>query len=115
MPVEGRERKVDVNKLTLEQADGLSIQIGDKIKQITDRAVAEANSFLNIYGITCQMQIVIEERDKPLDELNARLEKNPVKVEQDSNFEKLDKARKEAKQALKKPSKPRAPRKSKAL
>jgi hypothetical protein len=58
-----RERKVDVSKMSPDQADSLAIQIGEKIKQITEKAVAEANHFLNIYGMSCKMQIVFDSQE----------------------------------------------------
>lgn len=78
MSVTGRERKVDVNKLSVEQADTIAVQIGEKIKQITERAVAEANSFLKIYGVSCQMQIVIEsaEHSEPTPSVPNPIEKS---------------------------------------
>lgn len=57
---DGRVRKVDVNKLTFEQTDQLSEQIGGKVRDICDKAVAEANKLLNIYGLQCKMQFVLE-------------------------------------------------------
>lgn len=54
-----RERKVNVEQLTLEQADLLSVQLGEKVKEINDKAIAEANRILNIYGMEAKMAIVI--------------------------------------------------------
>lgn len=54
-----RERKVDIEKLTPEQADQISVQIGEKVKEINNKAVAEVNRLLNIYGMEAKMSIVI--------------------------------------------------------
>jgi hypothetical protein len=58
-----RERKVDVNKLTTEQADLLSQEIGNKIRKIVDEACETCNNFLQIYGLQTKMQIVIEPKE----------------------------------------------------
>jgi hypothetical protein len=58
-----RERKLDINKLSPEQVDVVSKQIGEKIKQICDKAAEEANTLLNVYGMKAKMQIFIEGRD----------------------------------------------------
>lgn len=74
-----RERKVDVEKLTPEQAGALSVQIGEKIKEINDKTVAEINRYLNIYGMEAKSQIVIaklgEFDEKPKKTSKARKKK----------------------------------------
>ena len=63
-----RERKLDISKLPAEQVDVISKQIGEKIRQICDKAVEEANTLLNVYGMKAKMQIVVEHPDlKPKD------------------------------------------------
>ena len=59
-----RVRRVDVSNFSIEEADLLSKQIGEKIRQITESAVANANRLLHIYGLEAQMQIVIGEMGK---------------------------------------------------
>lgn len=54
-----RERKVDIDKLTPEQADQLSAQIGEKIREIADKAVEDSNRILKIYGMEAKMAIQI--------------------------------------------------------
>lgn len=54
-----RERKVDVEKLTPEQADSLSVQLGEKIKEINDKTITEINRYLIVYGMEAKSQIVI--------------------------------------------------------
>ena len=46
-----RKRKVDVSKLTVEQADALSEQIGQEVAKIMDEANKTCNKLLNIYGL----------------------------------------------------------------
>jgi len=64
--VQERVRKVDVNKMSLEQADLLSQQIGEKIGQIQKDALEKMLRILNIYGMTCELFVTIkklEEKD----------------------------------------------------
>jgi len=51
MELKDRERKIDIEKLTFEQADALSAQIGKEIARIMDEANIKCNSILNIYGM----------------------------------------------------------------
>jgi len=59
-----RKRKVDVEKLDDEQIEVVQDQVSAKIREITDKAVKDANKILAIYGLSCKMQIKIEESDK---------------------------------------------------
>lgn len=58
-----RERKIDISKLPSEEVDLISKQIGEKIKEICDKACEEANKILAIYGMKSKMQIVIDHPD----------------------------------------------------
>jgi hypothetical protein len=51
MDVKDRERKVDTSKLTIDQADALSVQIGKEISKIMDEANLKCNELLGIYGL----------------------------------------------------------------
>ena len=55
-----RVRHVDVEKLSSEQAEILSAQIGEKLREIVDKACGDANRIVNIYGMKCKMQFVLE-------------------------------------------------------
>lgn len=55
MEVKDRERKVDVEKLNLDQVDALSAQIGKEISKIMDEANLKCNQLLNIYGLQTQI------------------------------------------------------------
>jgi hypothetical protein len=68
-----RERKLDINKLSKEEFDALNTQLGGIVRQICDKACAEANKYLNVYGLNAQMQIVIAAKD---------LQKAPVAQEE---------------------------------
>lgn len=72
MEVAQRERKVDVEKLSIEQADILSQQIGKEIARIMDEANIKCNQILNIYGLQTQIGYQI----KPL---NEKTEEKPKK------------------------------------
>jgi hypothetical protein len=51
MEVKDRERKVDVNSLSITQADALSVQIGKEIAKIMDEANLKCNELLKIYSL----------------------------------------------------------------
>lgn len=51
MELKDRERKINVDSLSLEQADALSAQIGKEIARIMDEANIRCNAILNIYGM----------------------------------------------------------------
>lgn len=55
-----RVRKVDVSKMSVEQADLLSQQIGEKIGQIQKDALEKMLRILNIYGMTCELSVTIK-------------------------------------------------------
>lgn len=50
-----RKREVNVEKMDAEQVTNLSQQIGEKISKILNQAVADANQFLSIYGLTIKV------------------------------------------------------------
>lgn len=59
-----RKRKVDVEKMddkTLEKAEE---ELSKKIGQIVDKACADANKLLNIYGLQAKMQISLQEKEQ---------------------------------------------------
>lgn len=58
--LKNRIRKVDMEKLTPEQAEELSNQIGAKLRELIDKTVEEANNFLKIYGMKAKMQVALE-------------------------------------------------------
>lgn len=58
--VQNRKRSFDINKLSPEQADQLSADIGAKVRQICDEACEKANKILNVYQMKAQMQIAIK-------------------------------------------------------
>lgn len=60
MELKDRVRKVDISKLSPDQADNLSAQIGEKVRGICDEAAEKANAILNIYGMSAKIAIKIE-------------------------------------------------------
>jgi hypothetical protein len=56
-----RTRNVNLDKMTLEEVDALSAQLGDKLREICDEACSEANRVCNVYGLTMKMSFVIEQ------------------------------------------------------
>lgn len=63
--LEERKRSVNLDKLKLEQIDEISKQLGDKLKEILERATNEANELLGIYGLATKMQFL-----EPFDKKN---------------------------------------------
>jgi hypothetical protein len=63
MELKDRQRKLDITNLPEEQVDIISKQIGEKIRQICDKACKEANGILGVYGMTAKMQILVEHPD----------------------------------------------------
>lgn len=55
-----RKRNVDVSKLTEDQIDQLSNQIGEKVRLMIDDICNKINDMLKIYGVQAKMQIVIQ-------------------------------------------------------
>lgn len=82
MELKDRERKLDITKLPVEQVDVISKQIGEKIRQICDKACQEANSILKVYGMTAKMQILIEHPDLIKQALEPVAVMGPSKVSQ---------------------------------
>lgn len=83
MELKERERKVDISKMSQEQVESISQQVGDKVRQICDEACEKANKILNIYGMNAKMQIVIDHpgltEEKPAQEAPKRKRGRPKK------------------------------------
>jgi hypothetical protein len=60
MTLAERRRKVDVEKLSIDEADQLSEQIGTRTREICDDAANKINAILNIYGLQAKIAIAIE-------------------------------------------------------
>lgn len=60
MELRDRERKLDISKMSAEQVDNLSEQIGEKVRQICDEAAVKVNAILNIYGASAKIAIAFE-------------------------------------------------------
>ena len=54
-----RVRKIDVDKLTIEQAEKLSEQIGKEISKIMDDANSSCNKLLGVYGLQTKISYEI--------------------------------------------------------
>lgn len=81
-----RERKVDMSKMTIEQADRLSEMIGQELAKIMDEANRKCNEMLNIYGLQTQIhyQIVqIEEKKAEVVEITKEKKKRGRKPKKD--------------------------------
>lgn len=60
MELKDRKRSIDINKLTIEQAEEISQQVGEKVRFICDDAVEKMNRILNIYGMKAKIAIAFE-------------------------------------------------------
>lgn len=67
MELNERVRKVDVSKMTPEEVDRLSVQIGAKVREICDEASAKANAILGIYGMKAKIAIAFNEIPKEME------------------------------------------------
>lgn len=66
MELKDRERKIDVNSMASEDVDNLSVQIGDKMREICDEAADKANAVLRIYGMEAKIAIAFTELPEPM-------------------------------------------------
>ena len=55
-----RERSADLTKLDAKQADELSIQLGEKVRQMVDEAAGKINNLLKIYGMSAKFEVAIQ-------------------------------------------------------
>jgi len=60
MNLKERERKVDLNLMSAPEIDVLSIQLGNKMREICDEAAQKANALLNIYGMNAKIAIAFD-------------------------------------------------------
>lgn len=67
MELKDRERKIDISKMDKEAVDNLSIQIGEKVRQICDEAADRVNAILKIYGMSAKMAIQFDTLDNKTD------------------------------------------------
>lgn len=67
MDLKDRERKVDVENMSIEQVDQLSVQIGEKVRGICDEAADKINAILAIYGMSAKIQIALGAAEKKSD------------------------------------------------
>lgn len=51
MELSERVRKIDITKMTPDEVDNLSVQIGSKVRQICDEAADRINAILTVYGM----------------------------------------------------------------
>jgi hypothetical protein len=85
MDLKDRKRSFNIDKLSPAEADLLGAQIGDKIREISDKAVQEANKILNVYGMKAYMKLAI-----------TGINEEIKKTEEDKPKKKGRKARKDA-------------------
>ena len=66
--IRSRKRFIDPKKLTLQQADELSKQIGKMVAEIMDDANKKCNEILNIYGLQTKIGYNIVQVPKKTEE-----------------------------------------------
>jgi hypothetical protein len=62
--MEDRVRKVNIDSLTVERAEELSKQIGDKVVKLQMEAAEKINKVLNVYGMKAQISVTIAKMDE---------------------------------------------------
>jgi hypothetical protein len=67
-----RVRKIDVNSLSEQELKNIEDTLSKKIIEISEKAAAEANKYLNIYGFKAIMAIQF----KPLESESLELDKD---------------------------------------
>lgn len=68
---------IDIETLSKEEIDNLSIQLGEQIRNFCDKAVLKANKILKKYGMECKMAFQIDRLgsfpEKFIDQENSNL------------------------------------------
>jgi len=60
-----RKRKINVEDLTLEQIDDISITLGEEVAKVMDEANKKCNKLLNIYGLQTKIGYEMVPYEKP--------------------------------------------------
>lgn len=60
-----RKRSIDISKLTFEEADNLSAQIGAKVNEIAHEASNKINALLKIYGMSADFYFTVNPAEQP--------------------------------------------------
>lgn len=85
-----RERKVDVDKMSTDEINVLSIQIGNKMREICEEAASRANAILNIYGANCKIAIAFDKLpDKMADIVKSQKKRGRPRKNTNLNQESL--------------------------
>jgi len=62
--MEERVRKVNVEALSVERAEELSQQIGEKVVKIQTEAIEKINKILSIYGMKAELAVTISKLEE---------------------------------------------------
>ncbi len=82
-----RARRIDVNSMTMEAADRLSVEIGKELAKIMDEANNKANEMLNIYGLQTQIHYKIVQVGEKIE----KKPKSPKRMKKQVKPQSLDK------------------------
>jgi hypothetical protein len=56
-----KKKKIfDIEELSVEQIKELSVKLGEQVRHICDKSVAQANKILNKFGMECKMAFHID-------------------------------------------------------
>lgn len=77
-----RVRKVDVSAMKQADVDNLSVQIGQKVTEITEEAAAKVNALLSIYGMSAKIGIVFDQLPDKMKKTKKAPSKRAKKTEQ---------------------------------
>lgn len=84
MELKDRKRSFDINKLSADQVDNLSEQIGAKVREICDEAAGRVNALLAIYGMTAKIAIAFDKLGQPKQDAPKKKRGRPKKQTQDN-------------------------------
>ena len=81
-----RERKIDIETLSPEQVDQLSVQIGAKVRGICDDAAGQINRILAVYGMSAKIAIEFDQKPNKLKDKITAPKKRGRKKDKNSNL-----------------------------
>jgi hypothetical protein len=81
MILEERVRKVDVEKMSVEQADLVQKELSAKMNDIIQKAITEANKYLNIYGMSAKMAFQINKTGEETQQAAPKTKKSRKKAQ----------------------------------
>lgn len=84
MELKDRKRSFDISKLSPQDMDNLSVQIGEKVRNICDEAAAKVNAILSIYSMSAKIAIAFDDLPGKRAEEPKKKPGRPRKVKQNN-------------------------------